>query len=363
MRCCNLKFFNKIFISAVFVIISLFSPLLETSVLGFDAESEKRPRPQPIKSDIKNQGNTNKTKGTKKNNNTKKTQRTKKNNNSNKKTQSAKKSSAENNVKANPTPAPSPLPQQTPEQNLPLEPVEEVHSVWVEPKPVPPALKNSTFCLVDWDLENMTVKLLNNAKYKEYVDNKLNQNEDYYATTLKFRASQDGGFSIVNTNEPNFAGTYSFFVPNGWLAYCIPLSDYQAVGASAITFQSGAIVKIPSYNGQNVSSNAYEIRLYKGNQVNNNLTNRQPLSNLRSTTNQPPKTNAIQKTANIEFTVPQISYSSRLKIEVNDKNGKRDVFMKQVRSGEHISTTTQYTDECTITIYLGGVPIHSENRR
>ena len=52
-----------------------------------------------------------------------------------------------------------------------------------------------------------------------------------------------------------------------------------------------------------------------------------------------------------------------LRIELTDPAGKRTVMNRQVRSGESISTTASYTQECMISIYLGGEFVWQERQR
>ena len=69
------------------------------------------------------------------------------------------------------------------------------------------------------------------------------------------------------------------------------------------------------------------------------------------------------KTARIRYPVPPLARPMELKIEVTDPNGKREVMNRQVRGGENISTTTTYSQECVINIYLGGEFVWQERQR
>ena len=69
------------------------------------------------------------------------------------------------------------------------------------------------------------------------------------------------------------------------------------------------------------------------------------------------------KTARIRYVVPPIARPMDLRIEITDPAGKRDVMNKQVRSGETINTTAKYTNECVITIYLGGDFVWQERQK
>ena len=60
------------------------------------------------------------------------------------------------------------------------------------------------------------------------------------------------------------------------------------------------------------------------------------------------------KTARIVYPVPPLSAPMDLRIELTDPNGKREVLNRQVRSGELINMSAPYSQECVITIYLGG---------
>ena len=52
-----------------------------------------------------------------------------------------------------------------------------------------------------------------------------------------------------------------------------------------------------------------------------------------------------------------------LKIEITDPNGRREVMNRQVRGGENINTTASYSQECVISIYLGGEFVWQEKQR
>ena len=67
-----------------------------------------------------------------------------------------------------------------------------------------------------------------------------------------------------------------------------------------------------------------------------------------------PAASGGSKTARIRYVVPPIARPMNLRIELTDPSGKRDVLNRQVRGGESINTTAKYTNECVITIYLGG---------
>lgn len=69
------------------------------------------------------------------------------------------------------------------------------------------------------------------------------------------------------------------------------------------------------------------------------------------------------KTARIRYVVPPIARPMNLRVELTDPSGKRDVLNKQVRAGESINTTAKYSQECVITIYLGGESVWQEKQR
>ena len=69
------------------------------------------------------------------------------------------------------------------------------------------------------------------------------------------------------------------------------------------------------------------------------------------------------KTARIRYVVPPIARPMPLRIEITDPSGKRDIMNRQVRSGESINTTASYTQECVITMYLGGEFVWQERQR
>ena len=69
------------------------------------------------------------------------------------------------------------------------------------------------------------------------------------------------------------------------------------------------------------------------------------------------------KTARIRYVVPPIARPMNLRVELTDPSGKRDVLNKQVRAGESVNTTAKYSQECVITIYLGGESVWQEKQR
>lgn len=69
------------------------------------------------------------------------------------------------------------------------------------------------------------------------------------------------------------------------------------------------------------------------------------------------------KTARIRYQVPPIARPMDLRIELTDPSGKRDVLNRQVRSGETINTTARYSQECVISIYLGGEFVWQERQK
>ncbi|MBQ6001690.1 MAG: hypothetical protein IJL18_02415 [Synergistaceae bacterium] len=68
------------------------------------------------------------------------------------------------------------------------------------------------------------------------------------------------------------------------------------------------------------------------------------------------------KTAKIRYPVPPIGRPMNLRIEVVDPSGKRDILSRQVKGGETISATANYTQECIITVYLGGEAVWNDKR-
>ncbi len=76
-----------------------------------------------------------------------------------------------------------------------------------------------------------------------------------------------------------------------------------------------------------------------------------------------PASSGGSKTAKIRYVVPPIARPMNLRIEVTDPSGKRDIMNRQVRSGESINTTASYTQECVITMYLGGEFVWQERQK
>lgn len=74
-------------------------------------------------------------------------------------------------------------------------------------------------------------------------------------------------------------------------------------------------------------------------------------------------TSSGSKTARIRYQVPPLASPMNLRIELTDPSGKRDVLNRQVRSGENINIQANYSQECVITIYLGGQSVWQERQR
>ena len=69
------------------------------------------------------------------------------------------------------------------------------------------------------------------------------------------------------------------------------------------------------------------------------------------------------KTARVRYVVPPIARPMDLRIEITDPSGKREIMNRQVRSGESINTTAKYSQECVISIYLGGEFVWQERQK
>ncbi len=83
-----------------------------------------------------------------------------------------------------------------------------------------------------------------------------------------------------------------------------------------------------------------------------------------STASTPAATRASgSKTTNVRYIVPPLASPMSLRIEVTDPTGRRDIFNRQVRSGESINAQATYTQECVVTIYLGGQSVWQERHR
>ena len=76
----------------------------------------------------------------------------------------------------------------------------------------------------------------------------------------------------------------------------------------------------------------------------------------------PAKPSGGTKTAKIRYPVPPIGRPMSLRIEVVDPSGKRDIMSRQVKGGETISATANYSQECIITVYLGGEAVWTDKR-
>lgn len=76
----------------------------------------------------------------------------------------------------------------------------------------------------------------------------------------------------------------------------------------------------------------------------------------------PSKPSGGSKTAKIRYPVPPIGRPMSLRIEVVDPSGKRDIMSRQVKGGETINATANYSQECIITVYLGGEAVWTDKR-
>ncbi len=76
-----------------------------------------------------------------------------------------------------------------------------------------------------------------------------------------------------------------------------------------------------------------------------------------------PASSGSQKSARVIYIVPPLSSPMNLRIEVTDPTGKRDIINRQVKGGESFNTQANYTQECVITIYLGGRSVWQEKHK
>ena len=92
-------------------------------------------------------------------------------------------------------------------------------------------------------------------------------------------------------------------------------------------------------------------------------TTSQPAQTSQSPQSTPAASSSGNKTARIRYQVPPLARPMELRIEITDPNGKRNVMNRTVRSGESISTTASYSQECVISIYLGGEFVWQERQK
>lgn len=69
------------------------------------------------------------------------------------------------------------------------------------------------------------------------------------------------------------------------------------------------------------------------------------------------------KTARIRYQVPPLARPMNLRIELTDPSGRRDILNRQVRSNEGINLQANYSNECVVSIYLGGEFVWQERYR
>ncbi|MBQ6112677.1 MAG: hypothetical protein IJL10_00295, partial [Synergistaceae bacterium] len=75
-----------------------------------------------------------------------------------------------------------------------------------------------------------------------------------------------------------------------------------------------------------------------------------------------PAQSAGSKTARVRYIVPPLARPMNLRIEVTDPSGKRDIMNRQVKGGENINAPVTYSQECMVTIYLGGEFVWQERK-
>ena len=68
------------------------------------------------------------------------------------------------------------------------------------------------------------------------------------------------------------------------------------------------------------------------------------------------------KTAKIRYIVPPVGRPMNLRIEVTDPSGKRNIVNRQVKGGENVNATANYSQECLVTIYLDGQSVWQERK-
>ena len=78
--------------------------------------------------------------------------------------------------------------------------------------------------------------------------------------------------------------------------------------------------------------------------------------------NSQPSSSGGNKTARIRYLVPPIGRPMNLRIEVTDPSGKRNIVNRQVKGGENVNATANYSQECLITIYLDGQLVWQERK-
>ena len=75
-----------------------------------------------------------------------------------------------------------------------------------------------------------------------------------------------------------------------------------------------------------------------------------------------PAQSAGSKTTRVRYIVPPLARPMNLRIEVTDPSGKRDIMNRQVKGGENINAPVTYSQECMVTIYLGGEFVWQERK-
>lgn len=76
----------------------------------------------------------------------------------------------------------------------------------------------------------------------------------------------------------------------------------------------------------------------------------------------PAKPSGGSKTAKIRYLVPPVGRPMNLRIEVTDPSGRRNIVNRQVKGGETINATANYSKECLVTVYLDGQSVWQERK-
>ena len=76
----------------------------------------------------------------------------------------------------------------------------------------------------------------------------------------------------------------------------------------------------------------------------------------------PAKPSGGGKTAKIRYLVPPVGRPMNLRIEVTDPSGRRNIVNRQVKGGETINATANYSKECLVTVYLDGQSVWQERK-
>lgn len=133
---------------------------------------------------------------------------------------------------------------------------------------------------------------------------------------------------------------------------------------SQTTTQTSSTTTTPANNTQTQEQRNVSVNVQgQGNVTVNENSTTTPAQSTTTPAITTPAQSGGNKTARIRYQVPPLASPMNLRVELTDPAGKRDILNRQVRGGESISAQGSYSQECIITVYLGGQSVWQERQR